>query len=117
MAKQAGVQQADVILQRGRSLSLQAQGAKLDKTTKVTSTQVICIRVIQDQRVGMAASEASDADSLQLLVKQALGSSRYASVDSDQRIEQKNSAGIIEYESDRNQPDDASLEAKVDLAL
>ncbi len=116
MAKQAGVQQSDVILQRGRSLSLQAQGGKLDKT-KVTSTQVLGIRVIQDQRIGISASESLDDDSLRRMIDQALGASRYASQDVYQQIEQKNSSDLIQDDAAMNQADTASLAEKVDLAM
>ena len=56
MAQSLGVQQCDVILQRGKSLALNAQGGRIDKT-KVSSAQVLGIRVIQDQKIGIAASE------------------------------------------------------------
>ncbi|MCX6128943.1 MAG: TldD/PmbA family protein, partial [Proteobacteria bacterium] len=111
-----GVQQCDVILQRGKSLSLNAHAGRIDKY-KVTSTQVRGIRVIQDQKVGIAASESLDPSALQLLVKQALESSRYAGADPWQKIEQKNSADIIEAPEQTNQPDLASMQEKVELTL
>lgn len=116
MAQKAGVQQCDVILQRGKSLSLQAQQGKIDKT-KVTSTQVLGIRVISDQRVGIAASESLDDDALQLLVQQALGVSRFASVDPYQQIDQKNPDDIVVAPEQLNRPDNAAIREKIDLAL
>ncbi len=116
MARKAGVQQSDVILQRGHSLSLQAQGGKLDKT-KVTSTQVLGIRVLQDQKVGISATESLDEDSLMRMIDQALGASRYAHADPYQRIEQKNAADIIHDDPKLNQADQASLQEKVEVAM
>lgn len=116
MAKKAGVQQCDVILQRGKSLSLQAQQGKIDKT-KVTSTQVLGIRVIQDQKIGIAASESLDDDALGLLVQQALGASRFSGVDPYQRIEQKNAEDFVVAPARLNCPDSAPIREKIDLAL
>ncbi len=115
-AKKAGVQQCDVILHRGRSLSLQAQSGKIDKT-KVTSTQVLGIRVIQDQKIGIAASESLDDDALQLLVQQALGSSRFSGVDPYQMITQKNASDLLVAPEKLNRPDNAAMREKIDLAL
>jgi PmbA protein len=116
MARDLGVQQCDVILERGKSFSLNAQQGRIDKS-KVTSTQVIGIRVLQDQKAGIAASESLEDGALRLLVKQALETSRYSSPDPYQAIEQKNSQDLIEVQPTMNQPDDASVKEKVDLAL
>ena len=116
MAKKAGVQQCDVILQRGRSLSLQAQQGKIDKS-KVSSTQIIGIRVIQDHRLGIAASEALDDEALKLLVRQAADASRYSGVDPYQMIEQKNDEDLLVAPERLNQPDTATVQQKIELAL
>lgn len=116
MARGMGVQECDVILERGKSFALNAQAGRIDKS-KVTSTQVLGIRVLQDQKVGIAASESLQDEALRLLVKQALETSRYSSVDPYQKIEQKNQADIIEVQARLNQADDASVKEKVDLTL
>ncbi|MDQ3232236.1 MAG: TldD/PmbA family protein [Pseudobdellovibrionaceae bacterium] len=116
MARDLGVQQCDVILERGKSFSLNAQQGRIDKS-KVTSTQVIGIRVLQDQRAGIAASESLEDTALKLLVKQALDTSRYSSPDPYQAIEQKNAKDLIEIQSSMNHPDSAAVKEKVDLAL
>jgi PmbA protein len=116
MAHDLGVQQCDVILERGKSFSLNAQQGRIDKS-KVTSTQVIGIRVLQDQKAGIAASESLEDAALRLLVKQALETSRYSSPDPYQAIEQKSPQDLIEIQPTMNQPDDASVKEKVDLAL
>ena len=116
MAQSLGVQQCDVILQRGKSLALNAQGGRIDKT-KVSSAQVLGIRVIQDQKIGIAASESLEPRALQLLVKQALECSLYAGTDPWQLIEQKNPIDILDMAESVNQPDLASMQEKVDLTL
>ncbi len=116
MAKNLGVQQCDVILQRGKSFSLNAQQGKIDKS-KVTSTQVLGIRVLQDQKVGIAASESLEDSALQLLVKQALETSRYSSADPYQIIDQKNPGDIVEMNPAMNKADSAPVKDKVDLTL
>lgn len=116
MARDLGVQQCDVILERGKSFSLNAQQGRIDKS-KVTSTQVIGIRVLQDHKVGIAASESLEDAALKLLVKQALETSRYSSPDPYQAIEQKNAKDLIEIQPSMNQPDSASVKEKVDLTL
>jgi PmbA protein len=116
MAHDLGVQQCDVILERGKSFSLNAQAGRIDKS-KVTSTQVIGIRVLQDQKIGIAASESLEEPALKLLVKQALATSRYSSADPYQSIEQKNPKDLIEIQPSMNQADTASMQEKVDLTL
>jgi len=116
MARDLGVQQCDVILERGKSFSLNAQQGRIDKS-KVTSTQVIGIRVLQDQKIGIAASESLEESALKLLVKQALETSRYSSADPYQSIEQKNPKDLIEIQPSMNQADTASMQEKVDLTL
>lgn len=116
LAQKAGIRECDVILQRGNSLSLQSVKGRIDKS-KVTSTQVIGIRVIHDQRVGIAASESLELPMLKMMVEQAKGTSKYASVDPYQSIEQKNSADMIQVPDAKQRTEDRSIQEKVDLAI
>ena len=116
LAKKAGIQECDVILQRGQSLSLQATKGAIDKS-KVTSTQVVGIRVIQDQKTGISASESLELDSLKMMVEQAKATSRYSGVDAYQSIIQKNTADIIQVPDRVKQKDPTSLQQKIDLAI
>lgn len=116
LAKKAGIQECDVILQRGQSLSLQATKGAIDKS-KVTSTQVVGIRVIQDQRIGISASESLELDSLRMMVDQAKATSRYAGVDAYQSITQKNAGDIIQVPDRVKHKDPTSLQEKIDLAI
>ncbi|MBC7661055.1 MAG: TldD/PmbA family protein [Chitinophagaceae bacterium] len=116
LAKKAGIQECDVILQRGQSLNLQAQKGSIDKS-KVTSTQVVGIRVIQDQKIGISASESLELDSLKMMVDQAKATSRYSGADPYQNIRQKNDQDIILIPERVKVKEDIPLQAKIDLAI
>lgn len=116
IARQAGVQECDVILGRGQSLSLQALKGSIDKS-KVTSTQLVGIRVIQDQKIGISASESLETESLRMMVEQAKATSRYSGVDPYQSITQRNSSDIIVIPDRVKHKDKATFEEKVDLAI
>ncbi|RZA16817.1 MAG: TldD/PmbA family protein [Proteobacteria bacterium] len=116
MAKKAGIQECDVILNRGQSLSLQALKGSIDKS-KVTSTQVVGIRVIQDQKIGISASESLETESLRMMVEQAKATSKYSGVDPYQSITQKNSDDIIVVPDRVKEADRTSLQEKIALAI
>ncbi|RYZ49661.1 MAG: TldD/PmbA family protein, partial [Proteobacteria bacterium] len=116
LAKKAGIQECDVILSRGQSLSLQATKGTIDKS-KVTSTQTVGIRVIQDQKIGISASESLELDSLKMMVEQAKATSRYSSADPYQSITQKNAEDIILIPDRVKVKDTTPLQEKIDLAI
>ena len=57
----------DLIIDQGRSLSLKAREGALEEY-KVSSSQVLGLRVIKDGKVGTAYSEATDSEALKSLV-------------------------------------------------
>ncbi len=116
LAKKAGIQECDVIFNRGQSLSLQAQGGKIDKS-KVTSTQVVGIRVIQDQRIGISASESIEPQSLKMMVDQAKATAVYSSADPYQSITQKNAADIIVLPERVRRQENVPLDQKIAMAI
>ncbi len=116
MAKKAGIQECDVILSRGNSLSLQALKGAIDKS-KVTSTQVVGIRVIQDQRIGISASESLEDESLRVMIEQAKATSRYSGVDPYQSITQKNQDDIIVIPDRVKKADLTTIKEKIELAI
>ena len=67
MAKDLGVGECDLITAKGNSFSLSAQEDKIDKF-KVSSSNVMGIRVIKNHRVGLSYTEAVDDESLSKLV-------------------------------------------------
>jgi len=83
-AKAAGAE-ADLIVLEGESLSLKANEGELEEHT-VSNTQTFGVRVIKDDKVGIAYSEASDAESLQWMVDQALQNATYSAVEPDEKI-------------------------------
>ena len=69
---------ADVIANSSNNFSLKANQGELDEY-KVTSGQVIGVRVIKDQRTATSYSESLDLASLDLMVDNALTNTQYRS--------------------------------------
>ena len=67
----------DLIVDQGNAISLKARDGQLEEH-KVTSSRIFGLRVIKDDKVGTAYSEATDSDSLSSLVEQALTNASYA---------------------------------------
>ena len=67
----------DLIIDQGNAISLKAREGELEEH-KVTSSRILGLRVIKDNKVGTAYSEAADPDSLSSLVEQALTNASYA---------------------------------------
>lgn len=76
---------ADVLIDEQTSLSLKARDGQLEEQA-VSDTRLIGLRLIKDQKVGLAFSEATDADAISHLVEQALLNARFAKADKHQRI-------------------------------
>ncbi|WP_062268379.1 TldD/PmbA family protein [Endozoicomonas arenosclerae] len=107
--------QADVIASSSNSFSLKANKGELDEY-KVTSGQVIGVRVVQDQRVATSYSESLEPESLDQMLNNALDSARFAKVDEHQQISCLNSNIKSDLE-EINQPDTVSVDDKIALAL
>lgn len=69
--------QGDVIFTRANTFNLKAYEGELDEY-KVNNGATIGVRVIKDNRVGQAFSEALDDDSLQFMVNEALTNAKYS---------------------------------------
>lgn len=63
--------EADLILSTSKSLKLSAQGEALSEY-KVSSSQILGVRLIKDYKVGISYTESLDKESLALMVNQAL---------------------------------------------
>ncbi|RVU86003.1 TldD/PmbA family protein [Leucothrix sargassi] len=107
--------EADLIVSEGESLSLQALDGELDKHT-VSSTQSFGVRVIKDDKVGIAYSEASDEESLSWMVDQALQNATYSKaephekiLDSQQHLSSDDSIFYLE--------DDATVDQQIEMVL
>ncbi len=112
---QAAGAQGDLIIDHGDALSLKAQDGELEEH-KVTSSQIFGLRVIKDDRVGTAYSEAADPDALSSLVEQALINASYAAPE----IQEKILVNSNELSTDDNllcPEEQVAIEQKIDLAL
>lgn len=109
------VPQFDIIVNKGSSLSLSAQQNKLE-TYKVSSSSMIGIRVIKDQKVGISYSEDFSDDSLKTMVKSALKSSEFSGVDEYQEITLPKSE-IIDSNQKTYRDDKTEINEKIDFAL
>ena len=107
--------EADIIASSSNSFSLKANKGELDEY-KVTSGQVIGVRLIHEQRVATSYSESLEPESLDRMLKNALDSARFAKVDEHQSISSQHSK-IVTHVTEINQPDTASVDEKIALAL
>ena len=111
---QAGAQ-GDLIIDTGQALSLKARDGELEEH-KVTSSQIFGLRVIKDDRVGTAYSEAADEQSLSSLVQQALTNASYAAPELNEKI-LVNEAHLTTDDGLLCPDEPASIEDKIALAL
>ncbi len=107
--------EGDLIVDSGRSISLKALNGALEEH-KVTSNQIFGLRVIKDDRVGTAYSEASDAESLSSLVEQALANASYAATEAHEKI-LSNDSSLATDDALLCPEDTTSIEEKIELAL
>lgn len=113
-AKRQGAE-ADVIVNRNSSFSLKANQGKLDEY-KVSSSQVLGVRVIKDARVATSYSESLEQPSLDLMLTNALQSARFSKQDEHQSISCVNSQ-ITTDVAEIAQEDTISVEEKIELSL
>ena len=112
--KAAGAE-ADVIANCSNNFSLKANAGELDEY-KVTSGQVIGVRVVKDQRIATSYSESLEPASLDTMVEQALQNARYTKQDEHQTICCADSHLTTDV-SEIYQQDDATVDDKIALAL
>ncbi|MFW1276325.1 PmbA/TldA family metallopeptidase, partial [Vibrio parahaemolyticus] len=113
-AKRQGAE-ADVIVNRNSSFSLKANQGKLDEY-KVSSSQVLGVRVIKDERVATSYSESLEQPSLDLMLTNALQSARFSKQDEHQTISCVNSK-ITTDVAEIAQADTTSVDEKIELSL
>ena len=114
MVTDAGAQ-GDLIIDRGEALSLKAREGELEEY-KVTSSQILGLRVISDGRVGTAYSEAVDDDALRSLVDQALVNASYAAPEVHEKII-ANRQTLVTDDSLLCPTEEVSIDEKIELAL
>ena len=105
----------DLVVQEESSLSLKAHAGELEEH-KVTSTRVYGIRVVKDDRAGIAYSEAADSAALDSMVEQALVNASFARLDPTENVADGATALATE-DATLCPADPTSVEAKIDAAL
>ncbi|WP_396587650.1 TldD/PmbA family protein [Bermanella sp. R86510] len=69
--------QADIIIDQGQSLSLKSSQGELSEQ-KVSASRKIGLRLFDNDRVGIAYTEAADEEALHRLVRQAMDNAQFA---------------------------------------
>lgn len=113
-AKRQGAE-ADVIVNRSNSFSLKANQGQLDEY-KVSSSQVLGVRIVKDARIATSYSESLETSSLDLMLTNALQSARFSKQDEHQTIscvDSKITTDIAEIA----QQDTTSADEKIELSL
>lgn len=77
--------EADLILSTSKSLKLSAQSEAISEY-KVSSSQILGIRLIKENKVGISYTESLDEDSLKLMVSQALENAETNEVNQNEKI-------------------------------
>lgn len=113
MAISQGAEQADVIVSRGESFSVNAQNAEVDKY-KVSGSQVLGIRTIKDDRVGLSYTEFLDDEALKIAAKKSLENAEVSEPRPFEKITTKDFEGIQKSEY---QADETSTQEKIDFVL
>lgn len=116
MASDKGATGADVIGSKSESMSFNAAGGKLDEY-KISQGQVLGIRVIKDNKVGLAYSESLDPKALEYMVQTAVQNSEFAKVDENQQIAINDAENIEVIDPDLNQEEDLVVDAQIEFAL
>ena len=107
--------EADVMIDEQTSLSLKARSGELEEQA-VSDTRLIGLRLIKDQKVGLAFSEATDSEAITHLVEQAVLNARFAKTDERQRI-LDNPAELHSDDALLCPPSDIGDAERIELAL
>ena len=77
--------EADFIIDANSQLNFKVNQGKLE-STKVSSTRILGVRVIKDNKVGIAYSESFAPDALKLMLEQAYDNAKVSKEDPEQHI-------------------------------
>ena len=113
LAKKSGADECDVILSKGNSFSLSAQNGSIDKY-QVSGSQVMGLRVIKDNKVGLSYTESTDADALETAAKSAVENAINSEANPHESISVKDFEMIKESEFT---PDKVSTDEKIEFCL
>lgn len=105
----------DLVVQEESALSLKAHDGELEEH-KVTSTRVYGVRVVKDDRAGIAYSEAADPAALDSMVEQALVNATFSRTDPAESVA-PGTTTLVTDDAILCPADPTSAEAKIDAAL
>lgn len=109
----AGADSADVILSKGNSFSLNAQNEKIDKY-QVSGSQVMGVRVIKDNKVGLSYTESLDDESITSIAKAAVENAINSEENPYEAIDLKDQESIHKSEFSK---DETPTSEKIDFCL
>ncbi len=105
----------DIIAERGSLLGLKSFNGAISEH-KVSSSQIIGVRVIKENRCGVSYTESFDKDSLAFMLQQAVNSSKFTKVNPHEMV-QSPGGEKIQIEANHNQDESATLEEKMDATI
>lgn len=80
-----GAEQSDLILNKSNSLNMNSQQKSIDEL-KVSSSQIVGVRVIKNNKVGIAYSESLEEEALNLMISKALENAESMKSDEMEKI-------------------------------
>lgn len=116
MAKELGAQGSDVIANKSQSMSFKAAGGKLDEY-KISQGQVLGIRVVKNNKIGLAYSESLDENAISYMVKTAMSNSEFSKENKDEKISSESTGTLEVIDPDLNQTENVSVEDQIALTL
>lgn len=116
MAKSNGVSGADVIASQGSSMSFKSSGGKLDEY-KISGGQVLGIRVVKDNKVGLAYSESLDDQALDYMVNTAISNSAFSKENQHERISSEIGGETLSIDDEFNQSETVDVKDQIEFTL
>lgn len=109
VAMKNGADQADIVVDSGESIGVKAEQGAIS-SYEVSGTQVMGLRVIKDNKIGSSYCEATDDETIEILVKQALENAKYSKEEDLEKIEVERSELIdgtkeFKYDDQRAEPE------------
>jgi len=116
IALKNGAEQADIVVDAGESIGVKAEGGEIS-SYEVSGSQVLGLRVIKDNKIGSSYCEATDDETIEVLVKQALDNAKFSKEEELEKIEVQRKEIMdgtrdFKYDSDRARPEEL-----IDMAL
>ncbi|MDC0254454.1 TldD/PmbA family protein [Bacteriovoracales bacterium] len=116
MAKSKGAKDSEVLFTQSSKFSLKANEGSLEEY-KVSSSQIMGIRLTKDQKVGISYCEDMQEESLSLMVEQALENSRYVKEDEFEEICVSHKDRVFSDNEKTYREDNTPAEKKIELCL